>query len=442
MSMFKKVTASLFAGSMCLVIGVSAFAQAQTLRFQIDNTTYLADGVNQQMAAAPFIVDGRTMLPLDTVAQGLGAEADFDAAAGTIVITGNGVTLNLNVNQAVADSMGTPVVVDGVAFVPAAYVARALGADVEWDGDNWAVYISNPVAAQPTEAAPVEVYEDDNEEVPANDNDNDVVPAEDNDNEYTVADVNDNDSAAAVTAYELLSRAEAALAAYGSFISEMDMVIGMTFDLSGLDTEDMDAIELAVLEALAGGIEMRSSSVIEQVFHSEFEVDMRMETTTEVMGEEFVMTTYFRDGMFYMELFGDWLAIEMPLEIMLEQVSMVTFPEAAVLSQEVVDAGGETAIAFVLSGQAMTDMVDSMMDSLEAFGLDDMDMDVDMDMQISDVAVTVVIDSEGRLVHLTMFMEMTMAVDGLVIVMSMDIISEVVQFGNVTIDFPAVLDTL
>jgi hypothetical protein len=102
------------------------------LRFTIGRNDFRYNGAIRQAEAAPFISQGRTMIPLRVIAEALGAEVDWDEDTRTVMITARGETFKL-------DDMG--IIVNGRTFVPVRYVSETLGAAVRWDEANKTVYI-------------------------------------------------------------------------------------------------------------------------------------------------------------------------------------------------------------------------------------------------------------------------------------------------------------
>ena len=111
------------------------------LRFGIGNNYFLRYGEVQRMEVAPFVSAGRTMIPFRIVVEALGAEARWDRATQTVIVTKDGDTINLVVDVPLPNNMGVPVIVNGVTFVPARYISEALGATVRWDRENDAIYV-------------------------------------------------------------------------------------------------------------------------------------------------------------------------------------------------------------------------------------------------------------------------------------------------------------
>jgi hypothetical protein len=115
------------------------------LRFEIGNPIFTRNGV--PMAAvdgvAPYIdaAAGRTMLPLVTVANALGATTTWDDATRTVTVLRNGTSVSLVLGQPLPGGMGTSVSVNGRTMVPVAFVADQLGAVTVWSEVERAVYI-------------------------------------------------------------------------------------------------------------------------------------------------------------------------------------------------------------------------------------------------------------------------------------------------------------
>jgi hypothetical protein len=119
----------------------SPISNESTLSFTIGSYDFLHNETVQQLDVAPFISQGRTMVPLRIIAESLGAEVDWNSSTRTVIIAGREEMINLTVDVPLLGDMGTPVIVNGFTFVPVRYVSETLGATVRWDGENNAVYI-------------------------------------------------------------------------------------------------------------------------------------------------------------------------------------------------------------------------------------------------------------------------------------------------------------
>jgi len=100
----------------------------------ISQTTVTGDVV-------PFIVGDRTMVPLRSIAEALGAEVDWDEATNTVIMVLDGITIYLAVGVPLPGNMGTPVIVDERTFVPVRYISEAFGATVRWAEESQTVFI-------------------------------------------------------------------------------------------------------------------------------------------------------------------------------------------------------------------------------------------------------------------------------------------------------------
>ncbi|MDO5037575.1 MAG: stalk domain-containing protein [Tissierellia bacterium] len=92
------------------------------------------------MDVAPYIKDGRTMLPVRYVAQALGFEVDWNEASRTVLLKGDGrqVQIPVDTNKIIVDGVTyesdvQPEIKDGRTFLPLRVIAEALDFEVVWD---------------------------------------------------------------------------------------------------------------------------------------------------------------------------------------------------------------------------------------------------------------------------------------------------------------------
>ncbi len=116
-----------------------------TLELQIGNPTPKVNGVfSEPLEVAPFIKDGRTMVPLRFIAEAFGAQVEWIPETKGINITLSlksvVTTIGLQVGNPTAIVNGqvvtldvAPVIVNGRTFVPLRFVAEAFGAKVDWN---------------------------------------------------------------------------------------------------------------------------------------------------------------------------------------------------------------------------------------------------------------------------------------------------------------------
>lgn len=136
-----------------------AFAAGEAAVFVIDSTTYLSDDISNTMDAAPFIKDGRTLVPVRYLALALGvsdSNIKWDAGLQEVTLIKGSTIITLNIGQASYLVNGqltpmdvAPLIKEGRTYLPALYVATALDYNVEWVAATQTVLIKDmevPVA--------------------------------------------------------------------------------------------------------------------------------------------------------------------------------------------------------------------------------------------------------------------------------------------------------
>jgi len=119
-------------------------SEQRILRFAIGNVTFTDNGVPHVVEAAPFVAQGRTMVPLRAIVEAFGSE-DVAFSSGVITFSVGEQAFTMTIGQALigADGayMGTPITLSGRTFVPLRFIIDNLDAEVRWDGANQAAYI-------------------------------------------------------------------------------------------------------------------------------------------------------------------------------------------------------------------------------------------------------------------------------------------------------------
>ncbi|KQN96009.1 stalk domain-containing protein [Paenibacillus sp. Leaf72] len=108
------------------------------------------DGSKLSLPAAPYVKNGVTFVPMRQIFTALGASITWVEKTQTIIVRKNTTTVSLTVGkkEAVVDGKtvkldAAPAVKNGTTFVPARFVAEALGAKVKWDNAAQAVRITS-----------------------------------------------------------------------------------------------------------------------------------------------------------------------------------------------------------------------------------------------------------------------------------------------------------
>lgn len=98
----------------------------------------------------PQIIEGRTMVPVRAIFEGVGAKVTWDADTKTVTgkMGNNTVTMTsgekaMTVNGKKVNMDGALMIIDSRAYAPARYVAEAFGYDVSWNADTKEVVIAD-----------------------------------------------------------------------------------------------------------------------------------------------------------------------------------------------------------------------------------------------------------------------------------------------------------
>ncbi len=140
----KKIITLFLAVTMILtMVSIPAFAE--------DNITIYVNEQILQCDVAPYIENGRTMVPMRKIFEALDAKVDWEGTTQTITATKDNTIITLQINNStmynngVAEALDVaPVIVNSSTFVPIRAVSQSLKANVEWLGHNQSVYINSP----------------------------------------------------------------------------------------------------------------------------------------------------------------------------------------------------------------------------------------------------------------------------------------------------------
>jgi len=116
----------------------------------IDKKAAKINGENKTLDAAPFIKNGRTLVPIRFIAEAFGARVEWDGSTKTvrIYLDSKGVKIILQIDNKIAvvnDKKITldvsPTIKDGRTFVPIRFIAESFGAEVQWDSKEQKITI-------------------------------------------------------------------------------------------------------------------------------------------------------------------------------------------------------------------------------------------------------------------------------------------------------------
>ncbi len=119
----------------------------------IDEDTALSGEETKVLDAAPFIEDGRTLVPFRFIGEELGAEIGWDDAERRVsyLLDDNKVELWIGLNRARVNDQETtvdqnpdvtPLIRNGRTMVPIRFISEALGFDVEWNPNTRQVTVA------------------------------------------------------------------------------------------------------------------------------------------------------------------------------------------------------------------------------------------------------------------------------------------------------------
>lgn len=116
----------------------------EQVTFRIDQLTYSVGGQPRIMDAAPYIRNGRTMLPIKYVALALGISENnvmWNPTTRTVTVIGKerielqiGSTI-MRIDGVPRQMSAPPEITNSRTFVPVAEITRALGVETKWDSD-------------------------------------------------------------------------------------------------------------------------------------------------------------------------------------------------------------------------------------------------------------------------------------------------------------------
>jgi len=129
------------------------FPKKVLIILQVGKKTAEIDGKVTNLDVAPFIhkQSGRTVVPLRFIGEALGARVDWNNDERKITYLLYGQTIELWIGKSTANVNGNPVVVDpspyivsGRTVVPLRFVSENLGAGIEWDSKTQKIVITYP----------------------------------------------------------------------------------------------------------------------------------------------------------------------------------------------------------------------------------------------------------------------------------------------------------
>ncbi|MFA7533022.1 MAG: glucosaminidase domain-containing protein, partial [Tissierellaceae bacterium] len=117
------------------------------------NLEIILDGENVTTLATPIIKDGRTLIPIRSILEKMGAKVDWYGDTRTIIVSKDNKVVTLKVDSRLikyrdgkeiyALSDVAPVLVGDKSYAPLRLITNAIGVDIQWDGSTNTVKIDS-----------------------------------------------------------------------------------------------------------------------------------------------------------------------------------------------------------------------------------------------------------------------------------------------------------
>lgn len=109
---------------------------------RIGKTSYVVNGVSKPLTAAPYISDGRTLVPVRVIAEALGASVNYNSEHKQITIKKDDERFYMEVGKTIEGFDSAPEIVNGTTFVPIRYVSEKLKCKCVFNSASKEVIIS------------------------------------------------------------------------------------------------------------------------------------------------------------------------------------------------------------------------------------------------------------------------------------------------------------
>ena len=148
------VLSMVMAASLAVPASAASSQSQKRIGLYLDGTSAVFDSVLSASDVPPEIRDGRTMIPIRALAEPLGAGVGWDQATRQVTLERAGVTVVMTVDSTTAYVNGkamemdvAPYITEGRTLIPARYVAEFFGQKVDWDGEKRQVVVTEDKSA-------------------------------------------------------------------------------------------------------------------------------------------------------------------------------------------------------------------------------------------------------------------------------------------------------
>jgi exopolysaccharide biosynthesis protein len=142
---YDKLIVQIFIVLLVMSLSLVSFAANEAINVQLNNNAldFTED------SGSPFIIDGRTLVPLRITTESINATVDWDAENREAIVKKEGVTLRVPIGQAYIfkndrkiENDAKAIIKDGRTYLPIRVVMESLNYNVGWDNDSRSVLLN------------------------------------------------------------------------------------------------------------------------------------------------------------------------------------------------------------------------------------------------------------------------------------------------------------
>lgn len=115
----------------------------QTIQLQIGSRRYMVESKRKVFSLAPIIVQGRTLVPLRSIAEDMGASVEWNQKNYMVQILLDSVLIEMKIGKMMVIINGKsrymdvpPILYKGTTMIPLRYIAETLGGKVRWNAEK------------------------------------------------------------------------------------------------------------------------------------------------------------------------------------------------------------------------------------------------------------------------------------------------------------------
>lgn len=145
----KKTAKSLLALAAACAVGTGAALALQGAAPE-ENVMVLLNGTELEFDQPPVLQNGTTLVPMRTIFEALGTDVSWNGGERSVTAVKNGKSAyvaidskNAVINGAAVELAEAPIIKNGTTLVPLRVISEAMGVDVDWDGESRTVIMTD-----------------------------------------------------------------------------------------------------------------------------------------------------------------------------------------------------------------------------------------------------------------------------------------------------------